>query len=435
MDAWDRMSAGIKLIQQADSIASGATGLGVLGVDKSRDARPANPAWLSPQEAESASVVDAMLRRVVYGVPEDALAQGWRVDTAKRRDVTRQIDDDLELESVLEEVGATARLYGGCYSLMVIEGVQDYSRPLPPGPHNILQIHPMMALEATPLDWCRDIKTSAWTLPEVLQVQAIRVGNANVVVGPVHRSHLLYMPGLPKSRTLQMPLLLGYDISAIQAYWEPARDLGLAKRSAALALMEQSMVVLTSKGGASVLGGSQAEAALKALELWGETRSTRGTSLLTGDNTASRLEAPLTGLAEGVRVQYEAFAAVEGIPLTKLLGVAPGGISTDDAAGQRTYDAFISRYRRRRLEAWLRRLYRVALGDDVLAFDWPGVTPPTPQERAQRSLTLAQRDATLVSANILTPEECRARFAGDEELDMPVVINDANLDVDEDEEG
>ena len=71
----------------------------------------------------------------------------------------------------------------------------------------------------------------------------------------------------------------------------------------ALALMEQSMVVFNYKGGAGVLGGSQAEAAIKALEVWGDTRSTRGTSLTTGDTNAYRLEAPLSGLALGVEHQ------------------------------------------------------------------------------------------------------------------------------------
>lgn len=412
----------------ADSVASIATGLGVLGVDKARDARPAGPAWLSPQEEDNAVVVEGILRRVVYAVPEDALAQGWRTDSrnSAERDITADLDDELGLESVLEEVDAVARQYGGCYALVVVDGVQDLRKPLPPGPHTVLAIHPLMALECLPLTWSADLKSRNWTDPELFQVQAIRPG-IGVGVGIVHRSHLLYMPGLPKSRTTINPTILGYDISVVQAYWEAVRDLGLARRSAALALMEQSMVVLTAPGGQSVFGGEDEEVkkAWNALDLWGRTRSTRGTALLTGNNTVQRLEAPMAGLAEGVRVQYEQLGAVEGIPITILMTTPPGGLSGDDLAARKSYRKFLSRHQRRRLTPWLLAFYRLALGDgERRVVHWPDTDPPTAAEEATISSTRATRDATLVAMGAITPLEVRQRFDGDEELPLPVVLPD-----------
>lgn len=419
MDAFDRLSLGIR--QMADSAQSDATGLGVLGLDKARDARPAEVAWLYPRELENAAT-DGVVRRLVYSVPEDALGQGWRTDRDGERDVTRELDDALGLEEVLEECDANARLYGGCYALVVTEGVTDLRKPMPPGPRKILQIHPLTSIECIALTWCADLKSAAWTRPESFMVQAIRPG-ISVPMGEVHRSHLLYLPGLPKPRTQIVPTQLGYDISAVQAYWEATRDLDLASRSAAIALMEQSMVVLTMPGGASVLGGDQDAEAMKALNLWGYTRSTRGTSVLTGNNSAARLEAPLSGLAEGVRVLYEKLGSVEGIPLTVLFGMAPGGLTTDDASGKATYERLIQRHRRRRLDPWLRALYRLAYGPERFTFEWPAVNPPSPMERAQRSLTLAQRDSTLIASGEITPDEARTRF-GDEEADLPALIDD-----------
>jgi len=410
-----------------------ATGLGVLGIDKARDARPAHPAWLSPQEQDDAVVVEGILRRVVYAVPEDALAQGWRTDSrnSAETDITADFDDALGLESVLEEVDAVARQYGGCYALMVCEGVQDLRKPLPPGPHNVIAIHPLMALECLPLTWSTDLKSKNWTNPELFQVQAIRPGIGQGV-GVVHRSHLLYMPGLPRSRTTINPTILGYDISVVQAYWEAVRDLGLARRSAALALMEQSMVVMTVPGGQGLFSADDEEVkkAWNALDLWGRTRSTRGTALLTGNNKVERLEAPMTGLAEGVRVQYEQLGAVEGIPITVLMTTPPGGLSGDDVAARKAYRKFIMRHQRRRLTPWLLELYRTALGDERRVIHWPDSDPPTAAEEATISSTRATRDSTLVSLGAITPEEVRARFAGDEELPLPVVLPDAIEDDD-----
>jgi hypothetical protein len=419
VDAFDRLSLGIR--QMADSAQSDATGLGVLGLDKARDARPAEVAWLYPRELENAAT-DGVVRRLVYSVPEDALGQGWRTDRDGNRDVTRELDDDLGLEEVAEEADANARTYGGCYSLVVTEGVSDLRKPMPPGPRTILQVHPLTSIECVALTWNADLKSAAWTRPESFLVQAIRPG-ISVPMGEVHRSHLLYLPGLPKPRTQVVPTQLGYDISAVQAYWEAVRDLDLASRSAAIALMEQSMVVLNMPGGSGILAGNQNAEALQALDLWGYARSTRGTSLLTGNNTASRLEAPLSGLADGVRVLYEKLGSVEGIPLTVLFGMAPGGLTTDDASGRATYERLIQRHRRRRLDPWLRALYRLAYGPERFTFEWPAVNPPTPTERANRSQALATRDATLIAANVLTPDEARGRF-GDEEADLPVMIDD-----------
>jgi len=235
------------------------------------------------------------------------------------------------------------------------------------------------------------------------------------------------MPGLPKSRTTINPTILGYDISVVQAYWEAVRDLGLARRSAALALMEQSMVVLTAPGGQSVFGGEDEEVkkAWNALDLWGRTRSTRGTALLTGNNTVQRLEAPMTGLAEGVRVQYEQLGAVEGIPITILMTTPPGGLSGDDLAARKSYRRFLARHQRRRLTPWLLAFYRLAIGDgERRVVHWPDTDPPTAAEEATISSTRATRDATLVAMGAITPLEVRQRFDGDEELPLPVVLPD-----------
>ena len=427
MDVFDRIRLGLLSTSLADSVSSSATGLGVLGIDKARDARPAVPMWLTPQEEDQAVIVEGILRRVVWGIPADALALGWRTDSAngEESDITADLDAALDLESVLEEVDATARQYGGCYALVVREGVRDLAEPPPPNAGPIVQIHPLCALECLPLRWSTDIKSRGWTDPDLFQVQAIRPG-VSAPVGRVHRGHLLYMPGLPRTRTTINPTLLGYDISAVQAYWEAVRDLGLARRSAALALMEQSMVLLRVPGGASILGGADDEAAkaLAALELWGRTRSTRGTGLLTGQNTAERLEAPLSGLADGVRVQYEQLGAVEGVPITVLMTSPPGGLSTDDASARRTYRRFLARHQRRRLTPWLLEVYRMALGEGRRVIHWPDTDPPSALEAAQISATRATRDATLVTLGAITPDEVRARFAGDEELDMPAVLPD-----------
>ena len=61
---------------RADSAQSASTGLGVLGVDKSRDARPAEVFWLDAFGTQNVSIVDTMISRAITTIPEDALGEG-----------------------------------------------------------------------------------------------------------------------------------------------------------------------------------------------------------------------------------------------------------------------------------------------------------------------------------------------------------------------
>lgn len=427
--------------RQADSVASAITGLGVLGSDKARDAAPASPSWLAAEQMDAQAVTSEIIRRAIFGIPEDSVSGGFRVDSDDARDITRDLDHRLDLERHLVHVDQSARQYGGAHWLVVCRGVSDLSRPLPPGPHEIEAIHVIEGRESVPILWDREIQSPHWTDPLTWQITINRAGGFSVPgLGNVHRSHLVYMSGLPLSRSQWVPMMIGKQLSVPQAYWEAVRDLGLAHRSTAIAAMEQSMMTLRLRGGQTVLSGSEDSSAADALSLWSQSRSILRTNVLTGEDEASRLEAPLVGLADIVRVQYERLSAVEGIPLSVLLGMAPGGLSTDDAAGRRTYARLIERRRRTRLAPFLRRFYDLALGEGpTREVVWSEVDKPTPQERAQTSLLLAQRDAALVAAGIITPDEARARYAtdsDDDELELPVLVEDDlgdDLDVSLDE--
>lgn len=413
----------------ADAIQSLATGMGLAGVDKAADARPSPIPWLAVPELDALSA-DGIMHRLIHGIPQEAVATGWRADVVgeAERDAMVEVDEDLALEEVLIQVGAASRQYGGCWSLLVHEGVKDLREPLPANPGRLLQVQPLMGSEAQAIAWQPDPRRRDWMKPTVMQVTPTRPG-ISVPLGPVHVSHLVYMPGLPLSPTIS-PLMLGYDMPVPVVYWDAVRDLGLTHRSAAIAAMEQSMVVLNLKGGQTALGGEAREQMLLALDLWGTTRSTRGTSVTLGDDTATRLEAPLSGLDGILRASYDRLTVPEGASVVWLLGTAPGGLTTDDQASRRQTRRLLERWRRLRANPWLRAVYRHARPDLRVSIVWPDVDPPTDAERATMSSTLATRDASLIAAGVLSPEEVRERYRGDEELLLPVLMDEPAEDLD-----
>lgn len=417
-----------RLVRAADAVMSTATGLGVPGEDKAVDARPSAPAWMDAPTLEWASI-DGFLHRMVHAIPEEALALGWRTDDAATatRDATADVDVGLDLEATILDAAVASRTYGGCYSLLIREGVERLDQPAPPPESGrLLRVQPLMAAECLPLTWDNDPRSATWSKPLTLQVTMMRPGISQFF-GAVHRSHLVYMPGLPMRPTTN-PGLLGYDLPVPVAYWDAVRDLGLAHRSAAVAAMEQSMLWLQMQGGAALQAGDDEDRVRDALELWTRSRSTLRANVTVGDDTLSRLEAPLSGLDGILRASYDRVAAIEGVPLVWLLGQPPGGMTSDDQASRRAVSRLLNRWRRTRAAPWLRAVYRYAVPDVRPTIVWPDVDPPTETERAQVSLIRAQRDTILRDLGVVGPDEIRARFDADEEIDLPVLLDDVGDD-------
>jgi len=414
-------------VVRADSVQSAMSGLGVAGADKAVDARPANPTWLDYQQADSLSVVDGMIRRLIWGIPEDTVGDGWRVDVGEDTDVYAEFDERTNLEDIAQDVDATARQYGGAWVWMVCRGVKDFAEPLPPG-KEIEALHVLSAPEVHAIRWEDSIKSRYWSRPERVSISPIRPGlSLTQGLNNVHRSHLVYVPGLPKTRSQYKPLLVDYDISVPQAYWECARDLGLTTRSAAVAAMEQSMLTLTLGARQTTAAGDQDTQAASALQLWSRSRSTLKANVLTGNDTLQRLPVSLQSLDSLVRVGYERFAAIEGIPLSALVGQAPAGLTSDDRSGRETYNRLLRRRRRRRYNSLLRRIYDQQFGRvEDREIVWSPLEVLDPLAEADRSERLARRDAALVQAGIITPDEARERLRGSEEMTLPVLDADAD---------
>jgi hypothetical protein len=102
------------------------------------------------------------------------------------------------------------------------------------------------------------------------------------------------------------------------------------------------------------------------------------------------------------------------------MGQSPGGLSTDDAAGRRSYAALLGRVRGS-VEGALLRVYEIGLGPGDRAIAWGPADAPSAAEAADLSLKYAQRDALAVTSGAITPEESRARYADEVERSGPVL--------------
>lgn len=380
--------------------------------------------WISPRQRDSLLATSGLAHRIVWSVPEDALAEGWTTqgDEADEEDLD-DLDDALRLENVLLTAAGSARADGGAWLWVVIAGDMDFTSELGDGPHEVAAVHPVCREELHIERWDTNLESARYGRPELVVIQMQRDG-LGAPAERVHASRLIYVPGmrtLPTQETRDQ----GYDLAALQVYHPAIDDLEKSWSSGATLVERLSMPQLTIADANSKTGDKMGW--LERMKVMARSMTTKGLMVLIGTDTLTWSGPSVAGYADLLRSLAERLSAVEGIPLSRLLGQAPAGLTSDDASGTRTYYDLIERYRRTVLRPAILDVYRIARGNAKRKIVWPTLDKPSRLEKAQVSLTLAQRDGVLIQSGVIGQDESRARFEGEGELDEPVLDEDFDL--------
>lgn len=368
------------------------------------------PQWLSENEAGALVVNSGIAHRIVWAPAEDAVAAGYSVEGAEGA-------TDL-CEVAVEALGAARALGGAWIWPVTTTDTEELAKPIGPGPHKVVAVHVVSADEAMPVLWDTDPMSPTWGRPLTLQVTPQRTGMASAS-RVIHASRLCYVPGL-RSWGSQRTAREGYDLSALDVYrsaidgieevWQSTSRL-MVRRAIPwikLAGVRDSFTTSQESGLTSRMRGIVGRMTTEALIWLGE-----------GDETGWTAP-PLTGTQESMAAMVSRLSAVEGIPVTVLMGQAPGGLTTDDAAGRRTYAALLER-QRGAVEPALLQVYAIALGPGDRSLVWGPADAPSAKEAAELSLAYAQRDALGITSGAITPDESRARYAEAVERPSPVL--------------
>ncbi len=358
-----------------------------------------------------------LAHRLVWSIPQDALANGWRVDSGEKRDVTKDFDAATNLADQLLFAWGGARQNGGGWLWIVDGDSQEKERR---EGSKVLAIHDLTMWEVTALTFEQDPAKQNWGRPVLFQVTVSREGISTAAT--VHHSRLVYIPGAPvtpDTRTLKMC----YDISYLQLYAPIVQDLENGYRSNGSLLKRLSIPWVRMKDGRTLTASEgndfqqNGDSIADKMNLLKEGIDRAGLAFLMGDDEMGWDGPSANGVRDLVNLQAERLSSVEGLPISKIMGQAPSGLSTDDMAGQRTYDKCLTRNQKTIITPVLLRIYNICLGvDPSREIVWPAPTEPTALEAAQTSSALAARDASLFSLGALTIGEIRSRFANNEEL-------------------
>jgi hypothetical protein len=387
--------------------------------------------WLSSEQRAWRTAQTGIYHRVVWSVPGDALADGWSTRSGDGQDVTSDIDETFAIEDALLEARAAARQDGGAW-LWPVTSDEDWSQPIGTGPHEVSALHVLTESEVTVIDLERDARSPRWGRPSLVSITAQRDG-MSWSLPRVHASRLIYVSGAPATPN-QQTAKRGYDLPVLELYRQALDDYEAGAGKVGRLLERLSMPWVRMKNGVATTaaGGNDYE---ERLTLLNQGMGGPGLLLLLGEDEAGWAGPTLAGVRDAINVQAERISAVEGIPLSRLFGQAPGGLSTDDKAGKAAYDAVLER-ERKLLGPVLTELYEFMLGIDAAReIVWPSLTKLTPVEEANISLMRAQRGVALVDSGAITGDDERRRFEEPgKELPLPVLIDPNAAEKDEADE-
>ena len=417
----------VPVSERRDSLVSTTFGMGEATEDKRQTITPAARGYFGLDALDSLYQQGGLFRRIAAGPAVDAISPGWRTDDGVDQDATSAFDRRHRLRQKLLDVTRYARAYGRAHLLLITDDGQPLDQPLPPGRHRIKAMQVLMRRECIPFRWSSDLDSEGFGDVDLWQVVPIRVG-VLVPACAVHASRVLTMRGLDPVLTPVPGFDLGRGLSVPDAYWDVVRDYLAATDAVAYSALEMSVPVLRMGAHAELMSGSDRENALASLQLLKMKRSVFGTAVLAGSDEYERVPVQFSGVSDAVRVLQERVCALEGIPVTKLFGQAPGGLSTDNESGRVNYNTLLAGVRVDCADPMLQTIYDTEFGPGDRTIQWGTVEPLSEREQAEIDEIRARRDATLVGIQAVTAAEVRARYEGDEVLPYPVVSEYDDLD-------
>lgn len=348
-----------------------------------------------------------LARRIASVVAQDAM-RGFDVHQEGE-----PVDLPEGLHESLLEASVAARIGGGAWLWPYIEG--DQRTPLGAGPYDVRAVHVLARTEAWPTAWTTDLASDMLGRPSMLQVVMHRDG-ADIPPVEVHRSRLIYIPGI-RAQPDESTGGDGYDLSVAQVYGELLRDYRETHRAGSRLAQKLSMPVYRRRQNEPE--ASRLSTVQDALARLSRSMVAAGLMVVYGDDEITWSGPSVSGYSDLTDEQWRAICAEEGIPRTRLLGEQTAGLSNADGPGMQLYADLLGRLQTHDYEPAIRRMVALLTGSDEVTITWAPLVRLDPQQQAQRSLTLAQRDATLAGIGVLLDSEIRARIEGEEDRHLP----------------
>ncbi len=359
---------------------------------------------------------DWLARKVVDIVPYDSV-RAWREWAGDRAAVeaVERAERSLGLRRAVQRAMVLGRLYGGgAIILGTDEGdAAALAAPLHPEavrPGSLRFLHVVSRWQLGVADTVRDPLDPHYGEPDGYRLAA--PGRAELVL---HPSRVVRFLGNPYPD----PLLYGAPLwsdSVLQALYDAVHGVALATAGATSLVHEAKVDVVTVPGLSEHLSNAATTAQLSQRFAYAATMKSINNLLLLGDGeTWARERVDFGGLPELVRTFLQVAAGAADVPVTRLLGQSPAGLSSTGDSDTRNYYDMIAARQELDLRPQLERIDALVLRSagvepGALRFSFRPLWQLSAQEKAQVALAKAQATQVYAGAG-LWPAGIVARLA------------------------
>lgn len=365
---------------------------------------------------------DPLAWTVAYELPSDAITD-IELSGLDEIEEVEAVLDELDWAAVLLEACSKARHYGGAAIWMVTDPEEDQATPMDiTRVNSVKRLVVMDRFELTRASetggaWVEtDPYSPDYLKPVIYRYTPAQGGTAETL--RIHASRLIRLYGDAVPARVES----SYDYWAapvMEAVYRALTQEAMAREGASEALYEVGAkkmmvgnlqeIVSNPKGDEQLFNYmTMQQSAFSALRAW-----IVGPGFDVTAHTTS-----FAGWAEVYDRLAQALASAARMPVTKLFGQAPGGLSTDDASAMRNWSARVGSYQRHTLTPATNRLLQVIMGSsqgptggiepDKWRVSWAPYEVPSEAEEASTLKTKVEALAILVGNGAISPDEMRS---------------------------
>lgn len=388
-----------------------------------------------------AAYKSAWLPRKIIDIPAFDATRKWRNWKADQEQITRieREEKRLGLQRKVQEAVTKARLWGGA-GIYIGTNDQDPAQPIDIDKMGLGGVRYLTVLSRRDLTVDRisdDPLSPRFGLPEVYRFSVGQTTNY------VHASRVVRFIGNPHADEQYVSgLNYGWGDSVLESTYDAVRDADATTANIASLVFESKIDVIKIPDFMAQMADEEfRRLVLQRMTLAMTAKGINGALLLDKDEEYDSKSASFAALPDVLMSFMQLAAGAADIPMTRLLGQAPGGLNASGDNDTRNYYDRVSAHQELTIRPALadldRMLQRSALGqeDPEIWYEWASLWQTTDKERADIGKVTADT-VKVLKDTMLIPDDVLATAAINAMIETGVLpgLDDDSIDAVEDED-
>jgi len=370
------------------------------------------------EELEDAYMYDSLTRRIVDVVPQDMLSKGFKI-SGDTDSLLLKKHDKLQTKQKFTELLSWARLFGGS---IIIIGIND-GRPLERevNYNNIKSVDWLHVFDKRNVFIRDENRYQDPTSKNYGEVELYEVmpefGGANFYV---HHSRVIRADGIKLPKRAEK-MNEGWGGSLILNVWEELTNNGSTYGYVANIVKEFIQPILKMNNLANLMAQGKENLVKKRLDIIAMSKSILNMILIDEKEGFEKLSSTVSGLDKLLDAFDRKLSAATGIPLTRLMGISPGGLDSTGESDLTNYYDMVGGEQINKLTPMLTKLTDLILLSKEspiklteYTIEYNPLIVLDDKQKAQLRNLQSQTDQIYIQNNVVHPKECRySRFSGE----------------------